>query len=352
MAYQMKINSLENKILHIVVLDKFIPPFIDIIKEAFDINEHIFVALEGKRYDFGLTDEHPIKWIDSPEKITYLTQILHLSKKIIIHGLWNDIFGKLLYAMPWLLEKCYWVIWGGDLYFHRHEKYLKNYKEREFVRKYIIQRMGNIITYIYGDYKLAKKWYSTTANFIKCFMYPSNIYNDFAKNRYTDSYTNILIGNSASTTNNHIDAFRLILPFRNKNIRIICPLSYGDKKYAQLIATYGKEIFGSKFYPLIDFLELEKYLNILNNIDIVLFPHNRQQAFGNTITLLGMGKKLYMRSDVTHWKTLKELDLSVYNIFDFNLNRIDEKDKIKNQNIIREEFSKSNLLKSLSRVFS
>ena len=39
---------------------------------------------------------------------------------------------------------------------------------------------------------------------------------------------NILIGNSATETNNHIEVLDLLSKFKNEDIKIYVPLSYGD----------------------------------------------------------------------------------------------------------------------------
>ena len=52
-------SSRESKILHIMVLDKFIPPFIDFISENMDISKHTFLLHGQKTYRYGLTYVHP-----------------------------------------------------------------------------------------------------------------------------------------------------------------------------------------------------------------------------------------------------------------------------------------------------
>ncbi|WP_083234102.1 TDP-N-acetylfucosamine:lipid II N-acetylfucosaminyltransferase [Candidatus Marithrix sp. Canyon 246] len=72
------------------------------------------------------------------------------------------------------------------------------------------------------------------------------------------------------------------------------PLSYGDPKgvYIKEVISTGTKIFGDKFIPMTEFMDFDKYLNFLGSINITIFNHNRQQAMGNTITLLGFGKKV------------------------------------------------------------
>lgn len=58
-------------------------------------------------------------------------------------------------------------------------------------------------------------------------MYPSNLYHEYSINNVSKTKENIIIqvGNSADCTNDHIEVFNKLK--RYKNIKIICPLSYG-----------------------------------------------------------------------------------------------------------------------------
>ena len=65
-----------------------------------------------------------------------------------------------------------------------------------------------------------------------------------------------------------------------KDIQIICPLSDGNKEYAEAVINKGKEIFGCNFKPLQEFIPFEQYLDIVSKIDVAIFKHDRQQAIG------------------------------------------------------------------------
>ena len=57
---------------------------------------------------------------------------------------------------------------------------------------------------------------------------------------------NILLGNSASLFGNHIDIMKLIAPYVEDDVKIICPLSYaGTPIYIQEVIKQGKKIFGN-----------------------------------------------------------------------------------------------------------
>ena len=58
-----------------------------------------------------------------------------------------------------------------------------------------------------------------------------------------------------------------------------------------------------------------------------MFNHNRQQAMGNTITLLGLGKKVYMRRGVAQWSFFESHKIKVFDIVNFDLQVLDANEK-------------------------
>ncbi|RKQ40369.1 TDP-N-acetylfucosamine:lipid II N-acetylfucosaminyltransferase [Enterobacter sp. R1(2018)] len=106
---------------------------------------------------------------------------------------------------------------------------------------------------------------------------------------------NILVGNSATPENNHIEAFNYILENINwQQCKIYCPLSYGNAEYGIKICNYGKKLFGENFIPLLDFMDKKKYNKILASCKLFIFNHIRQQALGNIISGLAMEKTIIL----------------------------------------------------------
>ncbi len=211
--------------------------------------------------------------------------------------------------------------------------------------------MGHFITYIKDDYELVKKWYGAKGKYHECLMYPSNLYKEYNVVYKKRSTINIQIGNSATSTNNHMRIFEKLQKYKDENINIFAPLSYGEKEYAEMVIRKGKELFGDKFIPLTEFMPFERYLEFLSEIDIAIFAHNRQQGMGNIITLTGMGKRVYMRSDITPWQLFRDIGVKVYDIEDLDLTPIDEETKRGNQEIVKNYFSEENLKEQWRVIF-
>lgn len=341
------------KTLHISGCDKFIPPFIDFLKENFDFKQHEFL-LTG-----GMAENNLIKasnvHLANKNKLGRLNHYfkslikMHQADKVILHGLFDIKLIFILFCTPWLLKKCYWVMWGGDLYTHKLSEKNRKWKVKEFFRRPVIKNIGHLVTYIEGDVELARKWYGATGRYHECIMYTSNLYKEYSVPSKQGTAINIQVGNSADPSNNHLEALEKLLPFKNDDICIYVPLSYGDKKHAQAVIQQGQQWFGDKFKPLTKFMPFDKYLSLLGTIDIAIFNHRRQQAMGNTITLLGLGKTVYMRSDTTHWQFFKEKEIVVGDVEVINSLVILNVNG--NQEKVKQYFSTENFISQLKGVF-
>jgi dTDP-N-acetylfucosamine:lipid II N-acetylfucosaminyltransferase len=340
-------------ILHCMQAEKFIEPFIDFVEQNFDSSKHQYIIRQSEK--FNIKPRFNVLFVE--ESLSKLKQFLLYAKylsrtdKIILHGLFDMRLLLILFVQPWLLKKCYWVMWGGDLYYYQNR--LRGFRSDlfEVIRASVIRRMRHFITYIKGDYELAHKWYGAKGEYHNCLMYPSNLYRKYVVPPKQGNTVNILVGNSADPTNNHVEVFEKLKPFKDKNIQIVCPLSYGPSEYADQMAQLGNELFGVKFTPLIDFMSFEKYLELLGQIDIGVFAHKRQQSMGNIITLLGLGKKVFMRSDITSWSFFQELEITTYDFQAFNLSIIDENIRTKNEFLIKDNFSLIALVNQWRDIF-
>lgn len=264
------------------------------------------------------------------------------ARKIILHGLWRDKIDQLLLKNHEFFFKSYWFMWGGDFYFPERQT-----KDRSLV----IKNIGNLVTGVLGDIDYVRQHYSAKGSYHSCFLYPSNIFKPFSTIERSDGSVNILVGNSASPDNNHFSTFEILEKYKQENIKIFVPLSYGDRIYANNVIEHGNSIFQEKFLPISRMMDYSDYLIFLSSIDVALFNHNRQQAMGNTINLLGLGKRVFMRSDVPQWAALNEIGAKVYDIKNFQL--FDSDLTLCNKNIItiQKYFSEFNLADSLRTIF-
>lgn len=154
-------------------------------------------------------------------------------------------------------------------------------------------------------------------------------------------------------SNNHFEILEKLSKFKDMNIKLFCILSYGgNKEYNKKVIDKGIEVFNDKFYPVLDFMKFDEYMNFLSSLDIAIFAHDRQQAFGNITSLLSMKKTVYLKEKVTTYQTLKEMGIEVRS-FDklVDLEEFDENTLENNRRIIEENFSEEMLIEQWENIF-
>jgi len=108
---------------------------------------------------------------------------------------------------------------------------------------------------------------------------------------------NILVGNSATPTNNHVETFHWLAEQCDLHGRkIIVPLNYGEKEYGLKVQQIGTNLFGDAFMPLTEWMPLHQYFDLLKTCGYSVFGHLRQQAAGNVTQMMRQGSKVYMHS--------------------------------------------------------
>jgi hypothetical protein len=371
-----------------------------IIHIAFDsifldyaINQFELVAPDQSNYlvDTPYTD-CKLKFIKNVNKISLINFAKPENRKLLLTELKTEnilIFHCINVNMVEIINsapkniKIVWLVWGGEFYslplfnnklyqpytskilnqfyktslrskiykriprIHYLLHKLKNGNTHPVVRKiHAMNRINYAGIFIKQDYDLLKSIYNFNLKWL-WFSY-FNI-DDTVRDLSiipNNEKENILVGNSANPSNNHIDIFNLLKPLNLGTRKVICPLSYGNNinGYAEKVIEEGEKYFGNNFIPLNKFIELDKYNEILNSCNIVIMNHNRQQAVGNIITAILQGSKIFLNEENTVYKYLKEIGVIVFSI-QRDLPFIDFSSL--NENVIRE--NKTVLIKYLSK---
>ena len=308
-------REINGYILHFFPYEKFTESYVKFIYEYFNNDKHIFLLFGDEKLYVGdlneiLRFEHIYK-INSI-KIKQIVNLILKSHKIILHGLFNfklylliNIFGS---------NKCGVLFWGGDI------EGLKSNTEnlKRFIKKILLKfffKKNICINLIENDYFVLTKelGYNFKQHYITSY-YTDQYKNQVVKlpKRIPNKEINILLGNSATTTNNHFEIIDALSRFSDKNIKVYIPLSYGDMKYGDEVETYAKLALGDKTTALRNFMNPEDYNNFLNNMDIAIFNYNRQQGLGNINRLLMLRKKVYINFNSGLLSHYKKMGIKVY----------------------------------------
>lgn len=126
---------------------------------------------------------------------------------------------------------------------------------------------------------------------------------------------NILIGNSAASTNNHLD----IIPYLKKldlgERKIILPLSYPKTKYySEDISNAYLNEFGKNTMVLKEFMPAQEYMEVLLSCSIAIFFMERQQAMGNINRALRNGCKVFLSETNPVYRYFNDLGLKIFSV--------------------------------------
>lgn len=196
-----------------------------------------------------------------------------------------------------------------------------NYNKKEVDRYSIIfkslKKVSYMATYLEEDFLFFSKYYPNHLKFIYCPFSTIDQYVAGVKVNLLENPINILVGNSNSHESNHLDVFhKLNTSSLPADIKIFTPLSYsGDNDYKEKILDRGKYLLGTKFVPLVDFMERGEYISVLASCSCGVFYHYRQQAMGNIIAMLYVGSRVYMSKINPAYNFFIKNDIKV---FDFD----------------------------------
>lgn len=254
-------------------------------------------------------------------------------KAIIFHGLFYPWQEYLLRKIPDQV-KIAWVFWGGDIYgrkdvnnlfltplsrfllwLHDSKKWFQNkaFPSHYEVSLDLMRRIDYCLTDVPEDFSFVRQYLGTPIKELWYNYYSiEELLGDLAEE--TVNGTNILVGNSCSIECNHLDGFGRLSVFPLSESMIIVPLSYGEPWLRNLLLKEGRRRFGNRFLPLIDFLPRKEYNEIIKSCSVVVMPHYRPQAFGNLLTALWLGTRVYLSEKNVLFPFFKRMGAIVFSI--------------------------------------
>lgn len=159
------------------------------------------------------------------------------------------------------------------------------------------------------------------------------------------SGSDILLGNSATATNNHMEMISLLSSIDLEDRKVVVPLSYGSKEYGDEIERFGLRLLGEKFVPIREFMPLNEYNLLISSCSTVLMNHRRQQAIGNIGTALCNGAKLFLDENNVLYKFFVRKGACVFSIKEIAergaeaLTPLSDSEKERNIEVINQEWS-------------
>jgi hypothetical protein len=202
-----------------------------------------------------------------------------------------------------------------SLFVGKIRSFIKPLFYRSVNKTEIVNRINFFAPVLYNDFELVKSALPGFKPHYLSWNYGS-LEDDFIKGfeDVTAIGNNILIGNSASPTNNHLDVFDEFAGIELKNRKIICPLNYGISNYRDIVSYEGLQRFQGTFVPIIDFMPSYEYTKLLSSCSIAVMGHLRQQAMGNIIIMLYIGAKVFLYKENPIYSFFKEEGALIYSM--------------------------------------
>jgi len=332
-------------ILHIVVDDKFIDIAYRIFEEVYP-RQNVFIFI-SKSNTFKYIKKTPCQTIHPLELLSRkFIKTLQKYDMVVFHSLNYLKMQILVRADPSI--KFVWMGWGWDYYRYivnhpddlllpqtllikRQERKKMSYfsiarEIKQLINHLLfkkvtavaaINRINFFAPVLKEDYELVKRSIPDFKPQYIAWNYgclEDDVIRGFKNQVITGN--NILIGNSAKYTNNHLDAFELLLKIEIGNRYIIVPLSYGDPCYRDVIINNGKKRWSDKFLPLVDFMPIDEYVKLISSCSVVIMNHLRQQAGGNIVIAMYLGAKVFLQQSNSFYSFFKKEGAYIFSIDD------------------------------------
>ncbi|QCQ20827.1 TDP-N-acetylfucosamine:lipid II N-acetylfucosaminyltransferase [Desulfoglaeba alkanexedens] len=167
---------------------------------------------------------------------------------------------------------------------------------------------------------------------------------------------NILVGNSASYENNHLDVFAILSNVHLGFRKVLCPLSYGDQQYGEAVVKEGEKIFGNNFVPIRNFMPIKEYVSLVSSCSSVLMGHLRQQAVGNIIIMMYLGAKIFLDKRNPVYNFFNKKCAIIFNLDDFNAETLNKELTLEeietNRQILKNHWSRDIILEKTKTLIA
>lgn len=336
--------------LHISNDEKFLDPFI-VNAENYTNSKNVYIVI---------TKQEELKHVKTKNVITCKPELNSLEQtvsslkdfeRVYFHS-FSELFSVIYFSPVLQGIKKYLLFYGFEVFgLKKYELSFYLPKTKEYVKKnesfYFTPKLNpiefrrEVINYrYYGKQKtqLDNKIITALSKFdyighfieedVKAYIQPvaPNIkwinWNFFGKSVGVDetfkqdsaTLNTILLGNSASPFNNHIEALEYLSDAGVK-LEIMVPLSYsGSENYINKVVDLGTKQFKDNFLPLTDFLPMKEYYKLMQGVKAAVFFNLRSQAAGNILWLLTHNIPVFMLEQNNLYKMLTRSGIVVYSI--------------------------------------
>lgn len=286
------------------------------MKEFFSIRcaikyEQVFLARKPVRNEGKQKSSEGIQFYNTSKEIVERIGKIDDNTQVIFHGVFDiHIWRRLVLKNK--ASQCSCVFWGAELYRHgKNNRSLKQYLAQA-IHALLVKRFHKTVTLNPGDASLVERYLYKKDSAV--LPYPLiGLTVDDNTEAIQNRPLKIMLGNSAAESNEHIYALQQLSHLKDNNVEVITPLNYaGSDNYVQSVITRGTEIFGDRFVPITNMLTKCQYDNLLKDIDLTVFAHQRQQGLYVAYAMLLMGKPIFIPNTTSSFDNLTSLGFNIF----------------------------------------
>lgn len=354
------------KIVDVVTDEKFIDSLIKLNDSINHDALHVYVRVYGRslpQFKY-VTQSARIQLVEIKDFISFLKS--NEADAVFLHSLFSlplEIIPQIPKSLP-----VFWMGWGMDIYnkymvdiplYHALTKKVVDspFQQFSFKLKMALRMLkrGNIYSHCYHKAVARIDYFSGVLPLeydllvpypffhAKRFSYSYNDISDLNNKNLKMSFSkgdNVMIGNSGAPSNNHLDLFHLLNKTDSPNRKYYSVLSYGaTDKYIKKVISTGSALWGTRFIPILKFMNRETFFNLYSDCGYCVYLHERQQGIGNVEYALRSGKKVFVSENSTTYKYYKSIGCYIYStqsdLSTTSLNTpLSEEEQLNNFNIV------------------
>lgn len=262
--------------------------------------------------------------MDKIDFVKLIPENVHVCWEIYGYDLYNQFLEPNGFKISYTNRFSYYKYSFAQIHFPELFKialYLKGYRNifkwqinRQF--RYISNRIDSIQYCCSYDAKYIEEFANRQILSYEVFNYSlSEVLGDLKNSAFTAG-THILVGNSASFSNNHFYVLEQLKRIGlSTETHLIMPLSYGGTtKYADDVEKEFCDAFPSRVETLRQYMPLHEYNNVFLKINSCIMSAWRQESIGTIIMCLYLGVKVFMSNRSPLYKWLVECGFKIYEL--------------------------------------
>jgi dTDP-N-acetylfucosamine:lipid II N-acetylfucosaminyltransferase len=262
-------------------------------------------------------------------------------EKVFIHQ-----FSPLMYR--WVatheFKELNWMVWGTDLYnlpgvdFNFYQPLTwKNFVRKDFSRETFLfklkvwltnsifkrkaySKVSHVMTWMEKEYEFARRHLPSLKAEHQFFFYENDVpyykldgFLEKVPEIGKRSVPRLIIGNSGTPTNNHLDSIRK-LEEQKVNADLVIPVSYGDKRYVHFLKKNIPLYSGGKIEFVERFMAFNEYVEFLMDSDGLVMNTLRPQGYGNILMMLYLEKPVFLNSRNISLSDLRKNGIAVQDL--------------------------------------